>query len=451
MLKWLDLKGAVLYTILNRMWATIAALGNIAFLIVSSPPEYQGFYYTFISLLGLHSLFELGIGFSIARFVSHEMKNLAWDENNQLSGSALSLQRVKEMGYWVATKYIYVSVVMVVGVFLVGYNLMQEGKEGVHTNWLLPWLCAVLLLPFQIYLTAFESFLEGLGRITDVYQIRNSALIISTLFGWFGFVLGISLFVPAIVLATSILFSVAIYKSKFGKNVSLLASIPKGLTVFSWSNEIWSFQWRIVVSMFAGYLTFRSFTPIVFYYHGATMSGQMGLTLAISNALGGILAAWTSSKLPLIGELTARQCFSKIIQIRTDLLAKSLIIGPIVSALGILTIWSGSLIFPQYNYRLPGELALALFLLAVTIQQVISTYVNIIRCMKIEPFLMPSIVQGIFTILMLCVLIPDYGIIGGGLSYLAGVVVVGLPAMLVLHIKSKEIVDRFVLQAKSFK
>ena len=46
-------------------------------------------------------------------------------------------------------------------------------------------------------------------------------------------------------------------------------------------------QWKIAISWTSGYLAFQLFTPLLFRYQNATVAGQMGMTIYISNiALG---------------------------------------------------------------------------------------------------------------------------------------------------------------------
>ena len=63
---------AVLFGFSNKFWLFISSAATAPIIIIYFSPTLQGFYYTFIGVLGIQSLFDLGLGQLLQQFISHE-------------------------------------------------------------------------------------------------------------------------------------------------------------------------------------------------------------------------------------------------------------------------------------------------------------------------------------------------------------------------------------------
>src|SRR4051812_13530006 len=84
---------AIALTILNRFWSLIAGPITIVFVVAKLTPIEQGFYYAFMSVLGLQVFFELGFGFVILQTVSHLMAQVKIS-HNELIGDAATQSKI---------------------------------------------------------------------------------------------------------------------------------------------------------------------------------------------------------------------------------------------------------------------------------------------------------------------------------------------------------------------
>ena len=69
----------------------------------------------------------------------------------------------------------------------------------------------------------------------------------------------------------------------------------------------WEWGWRIGLSWLSGYLLTQIYTPILFYYQGAELAGQMGLSLTIANMLGLLALSWITRRVPLMAQAVGRK------------------------------------------------------------------------------------------------------------------------------------------------
>lgn len=68
----LGLSRAVIFSVLLKSWQAGAGLLGLFLISIYFPPEVQGYYYTFASLVALQSFVELGLYLVIVNSASHE-------------------------------------------------------------------------------------------------------------------------------------------------------------------------------------------------------------------------------------------------------------------------------------------------------------------------------------------------------------------------------------------
>ena len=203
-----------------------------------------------------------------------------------------------------------------------------------------------------------------------------------------------------------------------------------------WKQEIWPMQWKIALSWVSGYFVFQLFNPVLFHYHGAVVSGQMGITLSASNALLGASFAWLNAKSPEFGRCVATEAWKELDEIFARVFFQSVMI--VVG--GAIAGW-GAIYFLQSYYPIgqrfiPAGHA-ALILAAVCVQIPIFGFATYLRAHKKEPFLWISIVSALVQGFITWYAGKHYGTYGVSLGYLAVTVTVSLPASYMVWKKCK--------------
>ncbi len=85
---------AVIYGISNKIWLFLSSAATATLIIIFFTPELQGYYYAFNSLLGIQTLFVMGIGQIIQQFISHEWAKINFDPGSGFSGDKIALERL---------------------------------------------------------------------------------------------------------------------------------------------------------------------------------------------------------------------------------------------------------------------------------------------------------------------------------------------------------------------
>ena len=114
----------VLIFLSSKAFSYISYPITLTMLIKFLSPEEQGYYYTFLTLLGLSMFLELGLGIILTNFASHEFSNLKWNHNN-LIGNSSSLDRsyslIKKTILWFTLLALLFFILMIgIGVFFFG-------------------------------------------------------------------------------------------------------------------------------------------------------------------------------------------------------------------------------------------------------------------------------------------------------------------------------------------
>src|SRR5438105_14192168 len=88
---------AIGYTTIGRIWTLCAGPFTVIFIAAFLSKNEQGFYYAFSSVLGVVSLFELGLSSVILQFTGHERAHLEWASDGTLTGNDMAKGRVARL------------------------------------------------------------------------------------------------------------------------------------------------------------------------------------------------------------------------------------------------------------------------------------------------------------------------------------------------------------------
>lgn len=416
---------AIFYTILGRGLQISTALFTVFFITRYLSPDEQGYYYTFGSIVGIQVFFELGLTQIITQFVAHEASNLKWDENYNIIGEEKYKSRLASLLRFCAKWYSIFAVLIIIALLVAGiffFNKFNESGEGIL--WKLPWVLLVIGTAFNFLISPIIAFIEGLGKVKEMAQIRLVQQIIHPIVVWGGLVIGSKLFVSgADAVLRVLVVAIIIYKAPFFK-------ILKGIwntniqEVISYKNEIFPVQWRIAVSWISGYFIFQLFNPVLFASEGAHVAGQMGMTMSALNAVQALTLAWINTKVPKLSGFIAQRRYKELDSLFGRTMKQMLLIGSSVLIVFVITIG----LIQHYDIR-PlrlniGERFLPIIPLCLMAWSVftmfpVNCWATYLRCHKKEPLMLNSVVMGILCCSSTLVLGGFYGLYGMCLGYAA--------------------------------
>jgi O-antigen/teichoic acid export membrane protein len=429
---------SIAYTILSRVLQSVGGL--IVLLLVTNflSLTEQGYYYTFASILAIQIFFELGLSNIIIQYVAHENAKLDWDNNFNFTGSVIAISRLSSLLKFSIKWFVLLSLFIFIGLVFSGiffFNIFKNNE--VLVEWQYPWILLSLTTALSILFSPIFAFFEGMGKVKEVAKVRLfyqiSQLILLSLFFVFGFKLYSS---PVAALISLILFFYWVFKKK---NLGLIKKIwqKEGEWVVDYKKEIFPFQWKIALSWISGYFIFQLFNPVIFANEGATVAGQMGVTLAALTGIQSTALSWLNTKIAKLSSLISNKQFLELDGLFTRVLSQSMIVCAIA-----LVFFLGVIYFLRSrDYQVASRFLpfLPLFLLSLSVlaNLVISAIAIYLRCHKKEPFLLQSVIMGILTGFSTIYFGKIFGLIGIVIGYTFLIIFVSLPWSIFLLKKYK--------------
>lgn len=414
----LGIDKAILYTLMGRGLQISTALFTVFFVAKYLSPDEQGYYYTFGSIVAIQVFFELGLTQIITQFVAHEASHLKWQENRELVGETRYKSRLSSLLHFCAKWYLVIAVAVLILLIVVGYVFFTNYEVRRNDiQWQLPWVLLAIGTAFNLLLSPIIAFIEGLGKVKEVAQIRLVQQIIHPIVVWGGLAVGSKLFVSgADAVLRVIIIGIIIAKSPFYRMLATIWNI-RICEKIVYMKEIFPYQWRIALSWISGYFIFQFFNPVLFATEGAKVAGQMGMTISALNGLQALTQSWINTKVPRFSGLIAQKKFLDLDYLFGKTIRQMLFIG-----ISLLLVFVVVIVTIQYydwrpfgmdigNRFLP-ILPLSLMAWAVFTMFPISSWATYLRCHKKEPLLLNSVVTAIFCCLSTLILGHLYGLIG---------------------------------------
>jgi hypothetical protein len=307
----LGIDRAVFFAITGKVWSMGAGL--ITTLLIASffPPELQGYYYTFFSVMALQVFAELGLGTVITSYASHEWAKLSFDQHGGVTGDEDALSRLTSLGRFAQKWYLVAGIVVALVLGVGGFFFFGSTGWNQVAVWGGPWIVLCVVTGINLCFMPIWALLEGCNQVANVYTYRLVQSIATSTAAWLGIYFGAGLWVTSIIGVTALcamLLTVGRRYSGFIRTVML--GHPKGPHL-DWKADILPMQWRVSLSWLSGYFTFSLFTPVLFHYQGAVVAGQMGMTWAFITALTGVASSWIAPKAPAFGILIAQRKYAE--------------------------------------------------------------------------------------------------------------------------------------------
>lgn len=422
-----EMDRAVFYAILARTWGFAAGPVTALLIAAKFTPTMQGFFYTFGSILALQTFAELGIGFAVIQFASHEWSNLKIDENRRIEGDPNALSRLASLAQIAIKWYSIAAIIVIVGLSIGGYVFFSQYPTQ-NVSWKVPWISLCVLTGINLCAIAIWSLLEGCNQVSNIYFYRFFQGLLGSLVAWSSILLGADLWTPSIVLSVGLLYAGIFLRRKYWEFFKSLLFIKLEGPRLSWATDILPFQWRIALSWISGYFLVSLFTPVLFHYHGPVVAGQMGMSWAIMGAVSSIAGAWLGPRVPQFGMLVAQKRYSDM-----DRLFWRLMI--IITGITILAAAAIGLLVFGLNYydhflahRMLPVLPTCLFLMATVFHTASTPMSAYLMAHKKMPFLHVAVSAGIMCGLGTWLLGKYFSAVGVSIAYLS-TYIVALPCI----------------------
>lgn len=384
----------VFATLLFRGWSVLAGGATALLIPLFLTPAQQGYYYTFMAVLGTQIFFELGLNHVLTQLASHNAAHLTREADGRWRGPSENQERIAAL-FSISTRwYSVASAVFFVVIFVGGY-LFFSAKEQISTaQWVPVWAALSLLTAVNLLFSARLSIIEGLGEVGQVARLRLRQSAIGYVVLWLLLVSGGNLWSAVAVPATSAAMTF-LWLRAHKRCIALPSTQTSSPPPYRWRRDIFPLQWRIAVSWASGYFIFTFLVPMVFARQGAAEAGKLGLALTIFSSISSIGMSWVNAKLPEYAKLIATKQKEQLDTLFNAQFSRSTVATAVACALFLLCAYVGGLAFAKIQERLPSLDALFILAATTVVNSVIFSFAAYMRAHKEEPLVAQSVAVAI--------------------------------------------------------
>lgn len=299
-------KSGLSLIVAQRLWQGFSGLLTVLVIGFTLTQEQQGWYYTFLSLAALYSVFEMGLAAALVQVTAYMFVNLHWLPQGRVAGENASIFASffsKSVKIYALFALVFLLVSLTLGFNIFSHKSSQAVSAPI---WLLPWVFLVLITASNMLTLPFLAVVEGSGEIAEVYKLKLLQGVLGAIACWVVLLLGGALWAAMMLPLCGILVTVFWL---FKKRICLV----KGLMVsnmtagFNWTHEILPLQWRVGLNWISVFLMSQLATPILFYYQDPVVAGQMGLSMTIAHMLGIVAQSWIARRVPALSQAVAKR------------------------------------------------------------------------------------------------------------------------------------------------
>jgi hypothetical protein len=369
---------SLLSALLFKGFSVIKGPILLIMLVFFLTPEQQGYWYLITNLGALAFNADFGSGTLTMQHIANHNKSNSININMRKS-----FVRLISSSY----RFLYSSLAIIALILLpAGYILMHDQNLITIFSWFI-----YIASSIPVHFLLFELFLlQGFGDVVKSYKLRSIYIILSLIICMVLLALGMSLLSLGIsnVIAALIVIPFVLRQFSAGK-YEVKDSIKESNTIILFKTRV-----QYITSWLAGYAMFFMIVPIVMYFEGPIIAGQIGLGLALVKAISALSLAPLESNLILLGKALGE---NDKIQFKNHF-KKSFLIGVsifIIAALisiFLLDIIQEISIF--YN-RLPDTQIYMALLISEFLYFVMNLLAKKVRIFLIEPYAIPNVFFGI--------------------------------------------------------
>jgi hypothetical protein len=415
----------VAFTLINRAASFAVQAISIVFVARHLSPAEQGYFYTFASLLALQVFVELGMTNVILQFAAHERARLTTDALGLLSGDPKAKSRLASLLRLAIRWYGVGAASLAAGLTVFGFLFFRKLGATGPVTWEEPWVLAVMGTAGLLWISPALTILEGTGFLTQVAAFRAVQTIVGNAALWVTLRLGGGLYSVGALSAANLFAAlgwVLLTKGAFFKD---LIGCPLQQGTISWLREIWPLHWRIAVSWLSGYFFSQIFVPVAFKFEGAKEAGRLGMTLSMMGAIYSVAMSWVNTRAPQFGILVAQERFAELWLAYRRASSYAVEVAVLGSAAVVVLVVGLQWMEHPFARRLMDPWQVGV-LAVITVLNVYGSAMGVcLRAFKKEPFLVVSIINGLFSCILSLSLGRLYGLSGIVLGYFVTVLVVG--------------------------
>lgn len=419
--------------IFQRLWQGLAGFLTVVIVAQYLSLIEQGWYYTFLSIAALYSIFEMGLSAVLVQISAHLFTQIRWSGQGLVEGhgakefASFATQAFKSFTR-MATVF---CVVMLVFGSLYFYSKNSNGYE-----WLFPWLFLVGFTAVNMWLLVFFSIIEGSGKVKEVYWIRFLQGFFGAVGCWLCLYLGLGLWASVAAPLISAVLAITWLSFKFPK---ILENFRKtnNPNDFLWREKVWPIQWRVALGWVGNYLMSQLSTPVVFYYHGAVAAGQIGLSLTIAHMVGVFSQSWFTQSVPEMARIVVEKKWSKL----SSLFNRNIFGYSVTFFIGgaIVLLIAHSLQGSVYENRILPEFDLFFLFVFVFFYQLNLGFSLQLRSFNKEPLAWIAVLGGVTIFLGTLLFVKDYATTGVVAVMLCVQIFLISPLMLSFWIKTNRL------------
>ena len=397
----------LLFVLMQRLWQGVGGVVTIFLIAHTLSPDMQGWFYTFVSIASLYTLFEMGLSTALIQVTAHLFIKVHWLSEGRFAGQnaeiflSFFLSTIKTY-FKFACAFLGVAFAVGYFIFIQKGGFIIEGRE-----WVAPWIALLIGTAMNMMILPFFAVVEGSGEVSEVYAIRLLQGFLGSIFCWFVLLNGGDLWAASMmpILGTVVSF-LWLYKKRPQLLHLVLSKQPS--KKFNWSQEVWPLQWRIGLNWISLFLMSQLCTPILFYYQNSIIAGQMGLSLTIAHMLGLLSQSWFTRRVPYMSQAAAKKEW----HILDDLFKKDFMRSMIVFILGAVLVMIFHKIISQSTYvnrvldfwPFLGLLVFSFFY-----------YVNIalaiqLRSYRKEPLVWTTLLGGVLILIVTAIAAKNYSV-----------------------------------------
>lgn len=252
--------------------------GPIVIFLVSSrlSLEELSFYYSFLSMIALQQIAEMGIGFTIKQYIAHVFR---YEDD----GNVGAAKEIKSLAVFSILWFLGVSFFVVACVGYLG-SLFFSSYSG-DLNWQVPWWTLVVSLSLSILFTPLVIVAEGCQFQAEVYRARLLCALFNVITLFLCIMADFGLLSLSIAMIAS---NVIMYLSLGGVTCYLYKKFSIITITFNDIKEtgktIWPMLSKISLTWILGYFFWNSFNLIAFKNMDINEAGKFSFTLALAKA-----------------------------------------------------------------------------------------------------------------------------------------------------------------------
>lgn len=300
------LRKSLSFIVAQRAWQGFAGLITVLVIGISLNHEQQGWYYTFLSLAALYSVFEMGLTTALIQFTAHMFVKLHWLPQGRVAGEGGAVFT----SFFCRSVKVYASLssAFLLISFSVGFYIFTHKTSHAMPmdTWLWPWFFLVLMTASNMLTLPFLAVVEGSGDIAEVYRVKLLQGVFGAVACWLTLLSGGWLWATLMMPLCGILVAMVwLLKNRSSLMKSLLEK--KSDAGFNWNSEILPLQWRVGLNWISIFMMSQLATPILFYYQNPVVAGQMGLSLTITNMIAIVAQSWIAQRVPALSQAVAKK------------------------------------------------------------------------------------------------------------------------------------------------